>query len=81
MHCGEIPRNSDAGHSCGCCGFGCASGAKQDGTATFLADAVAAGAKILTGALGPLLMIGGMASTVTLITSISCSGCIKAAIS
>ena len=49
VHCGEIPRNSDTGHACGHCAFGCAYGAKQDGTATFLADAVAAGGKVLTG--------------------------------
>lgn len=48
-HCGEIPRNSDTGHACGHCAFGCAYGAKQDGTATFLADAVQAGARVLTG--------------------------------
>ena len=48
-HCGEIPRNSDTGHACGHCAFGCAYGAKQDGTATFLADAAAAGARVLTG--------------------------------
>ena len=49
VHYGEIPRNTSTGHSCGHCSFGCAHGEKQDGTATFLADAVQAGAKIITG--------------------------------
>ena len=49
VHYGEIPRNTSTGHSCGHCSFGCAHGEKQDGTATFLADAVEAGAKIITG--------------------------------
>ena len=49
VHYGEIPRNTGTGHSCGHCSFGCAHGEKQDGTATFLADAVEAGAKIITG--------------------------------
>ena len=54
VHYGEIPRNTGTGHSCGHCSFGCAHGEKQDGTATFLADAVEAGAKIITG--GDLLL-------------------------
>ena len=49
VHYGEIPRNTSTGHSCGHCSFGCAHGEKQDGTATFLADAVEAGARIITG--------------------------------
>ncbi len=49
VHYGEIPRNTGTGHSCGHCSFGCSHGEKQDGTATFLADAVQAGAKIITG--------------------------------
>ena len=49
VHYGEIPRNTSTGHSCGHCSFGCAHGEKQDGTVTFLADAVQAGAKIITG--------------------------------
>jgi hypothetical protein len=56
VHCGEIPRNCGRGHGCGWCAFGCARGEKQDGTATFLPDAAAAGAKILTGA--PLRFLG-----------------------
>lgn len=51
VHCGEIPRNTGRGHACGHCSFGCASGEKRDTTATFLADAVRSGAKILTGEL------------------------------
>ena len=54
LHCGEIPRNSSRGHDCGHCSFGCAHGDKQDATATFLADAVQAGARIITG-IDPLL--------------------------
>lgn len=50
VHCGEIPRNCSPEHTCGHCCFGCPSGDKQDMTATFLPDAVAAGARILTGA-------------------------------
>ncbi|KAK9827599.1 hypothetical protein WJX81_002935 [Elliptochloris bilobata] len=49
VHCGEIPRNCSPAHTCGHCCFGCPSGDKQDMTATFLPDAVAAGARILTG--------------------------------
>lgn len=54
-HCGEIPRNCAASdHDCGYCGFGCASGGKQDASGTWLLDAVNAGARILTGsALAP----------------------------
>jgi len=50
VHCSEIPRNCSPGHTCGHCCFGCPTGDKQDATATFLPDAVAAGARILTGA-------------------------------
>ena len=49
VHYGEIPRNTGTGHSCGHCAFGCAHGEKQDATATFLVDAVQAGALIITG--------------------------------
>ncbi|KAK9841741.1 hypothetical protein WJX81_000141 [Elliptochloris bilobata] len=50
-HCEEIPRNcAVADHECGYCGFGCASGGKQDASGTWLLDAVNAGARILTGA-------------------------------
>lgn len=54
-HWAEIPRNCAAsGHDCGYCGFGCASGGKQDASGTWLLDAVSAGARILTGrALAP----------------------------
>ena len=54
LHSSEIPRNSSRGHACGHCSFGCAHGDKQDATATFLADAVQAGAGIITGT-DPLL--------------------------
>ena len=56
LHCGEIPRNSSRGHACGHCSFGCAHGDKQDATATYLADAVQAGARIITGT-DPLLQL------------------------
>ncbi|CAL5227030.1 g9925 [Coccomyxa viridis] len=57
VHYGEIPRNTGTGHSCGHCSFGCAHGEKQDGTATFLADAVEAGAKIITGAFAEKVLV------------------------
>ena len=60
VHCGEIPRNCSPEHTCGHCCFGCPSGDKQDMTATFLPDAVAAGARILTGADTILGLFQGM---------------------
>lgn len=49
VHCGEIPRNCDDFTCSGYCAFGCHSGDKQDTAVTWLPDAVAAGARILTG--------------------------------
>jgi long-chain-alcohol oxidase len=49
-HVEAIPRNvlgCDEGRSCGCCPYGCPLGAKQSTTKTWLADAHAAGARIL----------------------------------
>jgi long-chain-alcohol oxidase len=49
-HVEAIPRNvigCDQGRSCGCCGYGCRLGAKQSTAKTWLADAHAAGARIL----------------------------------
>lgn len=49
-HCAAMPRNvrgCDEGLACGYCPFGCALGAKQSTVRTWLADARAAGARIL----------------------------------
>jgi long-chain-alcohol oxidase len=50
-HCGVMPRNvlgcDQDGPECGWCGFGCRRGAKQSTLKTWLADADAAGARIL----------------------------------
>jgi long-chain-alcohol oxidase len=50
-HCDAMPRNvndqCDQGRVCGYCGYGCALGAKQSTTKTWLADAQAAGARIV----------------------------------
>jgi len=49
-HAAAMPRNvagCDQGKVCGYCGYGCAIGAKQSTTKTWLADAQAAGARIL----------------------------------
>jgi long-chain-alcohol oxidase len=49
-HVGVMPRNvrgCDQGRVCGYCGFGCPLGAKQSTLVTWLADAAAAGARIV----------------------------------
>ena len=47
-HAAENPKNSvGCGEGCGYCGFGCVYGAKRSGPATYLRDAVAAGAQII----------------------------------
>jgi long-chain-alcohol oxidase len=51
-HCAEMPRNvrgCDQGTACGYCPFGCVLGAKQSSARTWLADAAAAGTRILVG--------------------------------
>ncbi|KIA66008.1 GMC family oxidoreductase N-terminal domain-containing protein [Nocardia vulneris] len=51
---GTLPRNvtdaCDAGKECGSCGYGCRVGAKQSVTKTWLADAAAAGARLVVDA-------------------------------
>jgi choline dehydrogenase-like flavoprotein len=49
-HVGAMPRNvvgCDTGTECGRCGYGCRLGAKQSATKTWLADAEAAGARLV----------------------------------
>jgi long-chain-alcohol oxidase len=49
-HVDSMPRNvvgCDQGKTCGYCGYGCALGAKQSATKTWLADAQSAGARLL----------------------------------
>lgn len=61
-HCAEMPRNvrgCDQGVVCGYCPFGCALGAKQSTTRTWLADARAAGARILTGTRAERVVVSG----------------------
>ncbi|MGW8484352.1 GMC family oxidoreductase N-terminal domain-containing protein [Microbacterium sp. NPDC055903] len=51
-HVGSLDRNAvgcEAATECGRCGYGCRIGAKQSVTKTWLADAEAAGARLLTG--------------------------------
>ncbi|MGB9465326.1 MAG: GMC family oxidoreductase [Candidatus Acidiferrum sp.] len=50
-HAAAMPRNvvgCDQGKVCGYCGYGCAIGAKQSSTKTWLADAHASGARLVT---------------------------------
>lgn len=50
-HVDTIPRNARGcpdEHRCGYCGYGCRDGAKRSTALTYLADAVAAGARIVT---------------------------------
>jgi long-chain-alcohol oxidase len=50
-HCDAMPRNvsdrCDQGRVCGYCGYGCSLGAKQSTTKTWLADAQAAGTRMM----------------------------------
>ena len=50
-HVASMPRNvvgCDQGKVCGYCGYGCSLGAKQSSTKTWLADAQASGARLVT---------------------------------
>lgn len=50
-HCATMPRNvigCEQGKICGYCGYGCSIGAKQSSAKTWLADAQAAGARLVT---------------------------------
>lgn len=44
-----IPRNARGCGDCGHCGYGCRAGAKRSSARTFLTDAVARGARVVTG--------------------------------
>ncbi|XP_024543429.1 long-chain-alcohol oxidase FAO4A [Selaginella moellendorffii] len=52
LHSANIPRNASPEHYCGCCNMGCRRGMKQATTETWLVEAAAAGATILTGTKG-----------------------------
>lgn len=61
-HVAAMPRNvrgCDQDKICGYCGFGCAIGAKQSATKTWLEDAAAAGARILTGTRAEKVLFEG----------------------
>ncbi len=65
-HVETIPRNvtgCDQGKICGYCGYGCAIGAKQSTTKTWLADAQANGARILVGTRAERVRIEAGAAT------------------
>jgi choline dehydrogenase-like flavoprotein len=55
-----IPRNAACtGDGCGYCGFGCAYGTKRSTAATYLRDAVAAGARVYAGVRATRVCIDG----------------------
>jgi long-chain-alcohol oxidase len=59
-HVGAQPRNvrgCDQDGVCGYCGFGCALGAKRGAAETWLADAAAAGARVLVGARATRVLV------------------------
>lgn len=61
-HVDAMPRNvagCDQGESCGYCGFGCRLGAKQSTVKTWLADAQAAGARILVATEARRVLVSG----------------------
>jgi len=65
-HVDAMPRNvtgCDQGKICGYCGYGCAIGAKQSTTKTWLADAQAKGARILVGTRAERIRIEGGGAT------------------
>jgi len=60
-HVGAQPRNvrgCDQDGVCGYCGFGCALGAKRGTAETWLADAAAAGARVLVGVRAQRVLVG-----------------------
>ena len=65
-HVAAQPRNArgcDTGGVCGYCGFGCALGAKRSTVETWLADADAAGARILVGTRAERVVVERGAAT------------------
>jgi choline dehydrogenase-like flavoprotein len=61
-HVGAQPRNvrgCDQDGVCGYCGFGCALGAKRGTVETWLADAVAAGARVVVGVRATRVVVEG----------------------
>jgi choline dehydrogenase-like flavoprotein len=64
-HVAAMPRNvvgCEQGVRCGSCGYGCPLGAKQSTLRTWLADAAAAGARIVVGAKARRVLIDGGAA-------------------
>jgi long-chain-alcohol oxidase len=64
-HVDAMPRNvlgCEQGILCGSCGYGCPIGAKQSTTRTWLADAAAAGARIVVGARARRVLVEGGAA-------------------
>jgi long-chain-alcohol oxidase len=65
-HCDAMPRNvlgcDQNGPECGWCGFGCRRGAKQSTVKTWLADAHAAGARVLVRARARRVLVFGGAA-------------------
>jgi choline dehydrogenase-like flavoprotein len=65
-HVAAMPRNvvgCDQGKVCGYCGYGCSLGAKQSSTKTWLVDAQAAGARVVTGVRANRVRIEGGVAT------------------
>jgi long-chain-alcohol oxidase len=65
-HCTAMPRNvigcDQEGPECGWCGFGCRRGAKQSTVKTWLADAHAAGARVLVRTRARRVLVSGGAA-------------------
>ena len=65
-HSATMPRNvvgCDQGRICGYCGYGCSVGAKQSSTKTWLADAQAAGARLIMETRAQRIRVEGGAAT------------------